>query len=149
MDSFCESMDSYWFEGHKSRLKKIRFLSSVTNPDFKRFGLYHDHKSSQFSKDSTCFHESNESSQILSTKAPNQSLKIKICKSWFLMNPGWWTRKSRFAIPDPKDLNHGFVLEKQFPKLLDSFWFGRICILLAKIYINQTLFVFIFCSNYI
>ncbi len=74
-------MDSYRFVGHKSGLKKIRFVSWITNPNLKRFGLYRDHKSSQFSKDSTCFHESNESLQILSTMAQNESLKIEIRES--------------------------------------------------------------------
>ena len=69
MDSFRESMDSYRFVGHKSELKKIRFVSWITNPDLKRFGSYRDHESSQFSKDSTCFHESNKSLRILSTMA--------------------------------------------------------------------------------
>jgi hypothetical protein len=78
MDSFCESMDLYRFVGHESGLKKIRFLSWITNPDLKRFGSYRDHESSQFSKDSTCFHES---SRILSTMARNESLKIEIRKS--------------------------------------------------------------------
>ena len=81
MDSFRESMDSYQFVGHESGLKKIRFVSWITNPDLKRFGSYRDHESNQFSKDSTCFHKSNESSRILSTIARNESLKIEICKS--------------------------------------------------------------------
>jgi hypothetical protein len=81
MDSFCESMDSYRFEGHESGLKKIRFVSWITNPDLKRFGSYRDHESSQFSKDSTLFHESNESSRILCTIAQNKSLKIQIRES--------------------------------------------------------------------
>ncbi len=51
------------------------------NPDLKRFGSYCDHESSQFSKDSTCFHESNESLRILSTMARNKSLKIEIRES--------------------------------------------------------------------
>ncbi len=67
MDSFRESMDLYRFVGHESGLKKIRFVSWITNPDFKRFGSYRDHESSQFSKDSAFFHESNESSQIFTT----------------------------------------------------------------------------------
>jgi hypothetical protein len=37
MDSFRESMDSYRFVGHESELKKIRFVSWITNPDLKRF----------------------------------------------------------------------------------------------------------------
>ncbi len=78
MDSFLESMDSDWFGGHKSGLKKIQFVLSITNPDLKRFGLYCDHESNQFSKDLTCFHESNKYSRILSTIAQNESLKIKI-----------------------------------------------------------------------
>ncbi len=65
MDSFRESMDLYWFVGHKSGLKKIRFVSWITNPNLKRFGSYRYHESSQFSKDSTCFHESNKSSKNL------------------------------------------------------------------------------------
>jgi hypothetical protein len=81
MDSFCESMDSYRFVGHESGLKKIRFVSWITNPNLKRFGSYRDHESSQFSKDSTCFHESNESLRILSTMARNESLKIEIRES--------------------------------------------------------------------
>ena len=69
MDSFRESMDLYRFVGHDSGLKKIRIVSWVTNPDFKRFVSNRDHESSQFLKDSTCFHESNESLRILSTMA--------------------------------------------------------------------------------
>ena len=37
MDLFRESMDSYRFVGHESELKKIRFVSWITNPDLKRF----------------------------------------------------------------------------------------------------------------
>ena len=97
------------------------------NPDLKRFGLYHDHKSSQFSKDLTCFPEFDKTSRILSTKAQNESLKIKIRESRILTNPGWQIRESRFANPDPKDSIRGFVLEeKQIPKLLNSFHFRRI-----------------------
>ncbi len=84
MDSFCESMDSYRFVGHESGLKKIWFVSWITNPDFKRFGSYRDHESCQFSKDSTCFNESSESLRILSTMARNQSLKLEIRKSEYL-----------------------------------------------------------------
>ncbi len=69
MDSFRESMDSYRLVDHESGLKKIRIVSWITNPDFKRFDSNRDHESSQFSKDSTCFHESNESLPILSTMA--------------------------------------------------------------------------------
>jgi hypothetical protein len=96
MDSFRESMDSYRFVGHESGLKKIRFVSWITNPDLKRFGLYRDHKSSQFSKDSTCFHESNESSRILSTMARNESLKIEIRESESLRILKHWIRKTGF-----------------------------------------------------
>ncbi len=74
-------MDSYQFVGHESGLKKIRFVSWITNPDLKRFGFYRDHESREFSKDSTCFHESNESSRILSTMAQNESLQIEIRES--------------------------------------------------------------------
>ncbi len=81
MDLFRESMDSYRFVGHESGLKKIRFVSWITNPDLKRFGAYRDHESSQFSKDSTRFHKSNESLPILSTMARNESLKIEIRES--------------------------------------------------------------------
>ncbi len=81
MDSFCESMDFYQFVGHESGLKKIQFVSWITNPNLKRFGSYRDHESSQFSKDSTCFYESNESLRILSTMAQNESLKIEIRES--------------------------------------------------------------------
>jgi hypothetical protein len=102
MDSFCKSMDLYRFEGHKSGVKKIQFVLWITNPDFKRFGLYRDNKSSQFSKDSTCFHES------------NKSLKIKICDSWILTNPDCRIRESRFANPDPKNSICGFISEKKF-----------------------------------
>jgi hypothetical protein len=74
-------MDSYGFVGNESGLKKIQFVSWITNPNLKRFGSYRDHESSQFSKDSTYFHESNKSSQILSTKAQSESLKIEIRES--------------------------------------------------------------------
>ena len=79
MDSFRESMDSYGFVGHESKLKKIRFVSWITHPDLKRFGSYRDYESSQFSKDSTCFHESNKSLQILSTMAQNKgNMKVPL-----------------------------------------------------------------------
>ncbi len=84
MDLFCKSMDSNQFEGHKSGLKKIQFVLLITNPDLKIFG---DHESSQLTKDSTCFQESNKFSWILITIAQNESLKIKICKSRILTNP--------------------------------------------------------------
>jgi hypothetical protein len=78
-------MDSYRFVGHESGLKKIRIISWITNPDFKRFVLNRDHESSQFSKDSTCFHESNESLRILSTMALTNpevlDWRIRICES--------------------------------------------------------------------
>ncbi len=77
-------MDSYGFEDHESRLKKIWFVLSIMNWDLKRFGLYRDHKSSQLSKDSTCFHESNESLLIFSSIARNKSLKIKIPESLWI-----------------------------------------------------------------
>jgi hypothetical protein len=104
MDSFRESMDLYRFVGHESGLKKIRFVSWITNPDLKRFGSYRDHQSSQFSKDSTCFHESNESLQILSTMARNESLKIEIHESESLRILGFG-----FANPNLKDSFRGFV----------------------------------------
>ncbi len=81
MDSRNESMDSYRFVGHEYGLKQIHLVVWITNLDLKRFGSYRDHESSQFSKDSTCFHESNESLRILSTMARNESLKIEIRKS--------------------------------------------------------------------
>ncbi len=78
----------------------------IMNPDLKRFGLYRNHESSQLSKDSTCVYESNESSQILSTKAQKESLKINIPESL-------WIQASGLANPDPKDYIRGFVLEKK------------------------------------
>jgi hypothetical protein len=119
MDSFCESMDSYRFVGHESGLKKIRFVSWITNPDLKRFGSYRDHESSQLSKDSTCFHESNESLRILSTMAWNESLKIEIRESEILTNPDSRIRTLKIRIVDS-------FRKKKNPKLLDSFRFGRI-----------------------
>ncbi len=81
-------MDSYRFVGHESGLKKIRFVSWITNPDLKRFDLYRgsqiltlkdsfrivNHESSQFSKIHLFL-------RILSTIARNESLKIKIRES--------------------------------------------------------------------
>jgi hypothetical protein len=92
-------MDSYRFVGHQSGLKKIRFVSWITNPDLKRFGSYRDHESSQFSKDSTCFHES------------NKSLKIEI-------------HESGFANPNLKDSYRGLVSEKKNSQITRfvSFW---------------------------
>ncbi len=113
MDLFCKSMDSYWFVGHKSGLKKIWFVSWITNPDFKRFGSYRDHKSSQFWKDSTCFHESKKSLRILSTMAQNESLKIEIREFESLRILKLWICKSGFANPNLKDSYRGFVLEKK------------------------------------
>jgi hypothetical protein len=106
-------MDSYRFVGHKSGLKKIRFVSWITNPDLKRFGSYRDHESSQFSKESTCFHKSNESSRILSTMARNKSLKIKIREFKSLRILKLRIRKSGFANPNLKDSYRGFVSEKK------------------------------------
>ncbi len=126
MDSFRESMDSYRFVGHESVLKKIRFVLWITNPDLKRFGSYRDHESSQFSKDSTCFHESNKSLRILSTMAQNESLKIEIRKSESLRILKLRFCKSGFANLNLKDSYRGFVSEKKNPKLLDSFCFRRI-----------------------
>jgi hypothetical protein len=118
MDSFRESMDSYRFVGHESRLKKIQFVSWITNPYLKRFGSYRGHESSQFSKDSTCFHESNESLRILSTMARNQSLKIEIRESESLrILERIRTLKIRFVDSFPENKNL---------KLLDSFRFVRI-----------------------
>jgi hypothetical protein len=122
MDSFCESMDSYCFVGHESGLKKIRFVSWITNPDLKRFGLYHDHESSQFSKDSTCFHESNESSRILSTMAQNESLKLEIRESLRILKLR--IRESGFANPNLKDTHVNSFRKKKFPNY--SIRFGRI-----------------------
>ncbi len=90
MDSFRESMDSYRFVGHESGLKKICLVSWVTNPDFKRFVSNRDHESSQFSKDSTCFHESNESLRISTMALTNpevldsriRTLRIRIVDSF-------------------------------------------------------------------
>jgi hypothetical protein len=60
-------LDSYRIVDHESWLKKICFESLITNPvNFQRF---------------TCFYESNESLQILSTIARNKSLKIEIRES--------------------------------------------------------------------
>ncbi len=128
MESFRESMDSYRFVDHESGLKKIWFVSWITNPNLKRFGSYRDHESSQFSKDSTCFHESNESLQILSTMERNQSLKIEIRKSESLQILKLRICKSRFANPNLKDLYRGFVSEiknSQITRFV-SFCFGRI-----------------------
>jgi hypothetical protein len=82
-----------------------------------------------FSKDLTCFHKSYKSLQILSTIARNESLKIRI-------------RESGFVTPNLKDSYRGFVSWIRFRKirfvdmfranknlkLLDLFWFVRICI---------------------
>ncbi len=59
-----------------------------------------DHKSSQFSKDLTCFHES---SWVFSSKAQNESLKIRTRKSQI--------RICRLASPNLKDSICGFVSE--------------------------------------
>ena len=106
MDSFRESMDSYRFVGHESGLKKIRIVSWITNPDFKRFVSNRDHESSQFSKDSTCFHEI---LRILSTMARNESLKIKIRESESLRILKIRIRESGFVNPNLKDSYRGFV----------------------------------------
>ena len=106
-------MDSYQYVGHESGLKKIRFVSWITNPNLKKFGSYRDHESSQFSKDSTCFHESNKSLWILSTMAQNESLKIEIRESESLQILKLWIRESGFANPNLKDLYRGFVSEKK------------------------------------
>jgi hypothetical protein len=106
-------MDSYRFVGHESGLKKIRFVSWITNPNLKRFGSYRDHESSQFSKDSTCFHESNESLRNLSTMARNESLKIEIRKSESLQILKLRIRESGFVNPNLKDSYCGFVSEKK------------------------------------
>ncbi len=113
MDSFCKSMDLYQFVGHESRLKKIQFVSWITNPNLKRFGSYRDHESSQFSKVSTCYHESNESLRILSTMARNKSLKIEIRKSKSLRILKLRICESGFANPNLKDSYRGFGSEKK------------------------------------
>jgi hypothetical protein len=117
-NAMIQSIRKRCLTGHKSGLKKIRFVSWITNPNLKRFGSYRDHESSQFSKDSTCFHQSNESSRILSTMAQNESLKLEIRESESL--------SFGFANPNLKDSYRGFVSEKKIPKLLDLFCFGRI-----------------------
>jgi hypothetical protein len=66
-----------------------------------------------FQKIRPCFHESNESLQILSTMAQNESLKIEIRKSKSLRIPKLWIRESGFANPNLKDLYRGFILEKK------------------------------------
>jgi hypothetical protein len=114
-------MDSYRFVGQESGLKKIRFVSWITNPNLKRFGWYRDHESSHFSKDLTCFHKSNESSRILSTMAQNKSLKLEIRESESLRILKLRIRESGFANPNLKDLYRGFVSEKKIPKLLDLY----------------------------
>jgi len=48
-----------------------------------------------------------------STMARNESLKIEICKSESLRILKLPIRESGFANPNPKDLYHGFVLEKK------------------------------------
>jgi hypothetical protein len=86
MDSFCKSMDLYQFEGHESRLKKIWFVSWITNPDLKSFGLYCDHETSQFSKDFDLF---SQIQQILTN--PYESLQIQILNFWFV--DSFWKKK--------------------------------------------------------
>ncbi len=61
----------------------------------------------------TCFYKSNESLQILSTIAQNESLKIEICESKSLQILKFWTRKSWFANPNLKDSFRWFVSWKQ------------------------------------
>ncbi len=78
VDSSCKSMDLYRVVDHKSGFSLYRGSRILIWKG--SFGVM-DQESSQFSEDSTCFHESNKSSQILSTIAQNESLKILICKS--------------------------------------------------------------------
>ena len=145
MDSFRESMDSFRIVVTNPDSKKICFVSWLTNPDLFRIV---DHESFMFSKDSfrgfskdsTCFHESYESLQILSTIARNESLKIKISESESLRILKIWICESRFVTPNLKDLYRGFVSWIRFwkirfvdlfranknLKLLDLFRFVRI-----------------------
>ncbi len=83
-----------------------------------------DHTSSQFSKDLTCFHESNESLWILSTMARNESLKIENRESESLRILKLWIRKSGFANPNLEDSYCGFVSEKEKSQITRfvSFW---------------------------
>jgi hypothetical protein len=107
VDSFRESMDLYCIVTTNTDSRKVRFIPYDTNPGFV---LYHGsqirtwkdsfciihHKSSQFSKIRPVFMNPtnpHESSQILSTIAQNESLKLRIRKSRILTNPF----KSRFA----------------------------------------------------
>jgi hypothetical protein len=76
-----------------------------------------------FSKDSTCFYESYESLQILSTIARNESLKIKIRESESLRILKIRIWESGFVTPNPKDSYRGFVSWIRFWKIrfVDSF----------------------------
>ncbi len=121
---FCESMDSFCIVVTNPDSKKIRFVLWLTNPDSFRIV---DHKSFMFSKDSfrrlifkrfACFYEYNESLQILSTIARNESLKIEIRESESLRILQIRIRESGFVTPNLKDLYRGFVLWIRF---VDSF----------------------------
>jgi hypothetical protein len=90
--------------------------SWITNTDLKRFVL--SCGSSQFSKDSTCFHKSNKLSQILSTIVQNESLKIRIRESRILTNLNLQTQEPGFPSQILKDSVCGFVLEKKIQKYL-------------------------------
>ncbi len=126
----------------------ICIVSGIMNPDFKRFVSNHKSWIQSIFKDSPVFtnptnpYESNKSLQILSTIAQNKSLKIEICKSKSLQIHKFRIHKSGFANPNLKDLYRGFdslvcfwkicfvdlFCENKNIKLLDLFWFGRICI---------------------
>ncbi len=164
MDSFRESMDSFRIVVTNPDSKKIRFVSWLTNPDsfcivlhvFKRFVLWICFVD-WFSKDLTCFYESYESLQILSTIAQNQSLKIKICESKTLRIFKVRIPKSGFVNTNPKDLYRGFVSWIRFwkicfvdlfranknLKLLDLFRFVRIRIRIPHPYEKYIMIIYI------
>ncbi len=109
MDSFRESMDSYRFVGHESELKKIRFVSWITNPScFQKIRFVDSFRRLIF-KRFACFYESYESLRILSTIARNESLKIKIRESESLRILKIRIRESGFVTTNLKDSYRGFV----------------------------------------
>jgi hypothetical protein len=98
-----------------------------------------NHESSQFSKIWPVFTNPTnpcESSQILSTIAQKESLKIQICKSWILSNPDLRTREFGFGSPNLKDLYCGFDSWPFFKRFVLWIQFARPKISTYSIHIN-------------
>jgi hypothetical protein len=160
MDLFCKSMDLYRIVTTNLESKKVWSVPYKTNPGFvsycgSRIRTWKDlfwvvyHKSSQFSKDLTCFHESTNSQESLVHRRTMNSESIQILCFGFA-NP-YPVQKIRFVycvlkicfvdsiwIPVFKLLvlciHLGIFLNFFFLKFLYLYWFGRIHIWILQSY---------------